>query len=275
MPCLNNTTFFLRKFILPILISCGFILNMFSFLVMKRIKGSTAKYMSFLGLVDSCVLLLGGVNLWLHSVNYNSLPMATVIGCKLVPFLFYSLADYSVLIIVVMTGERFYGIWKPYHAKQINKKRLFKINLIGGAFFCSLVNLHFVFTHSLVEQDDLVFRYYNSSQVPIELDQPKKNKICAYIIWKTFYEKYWIFIDASIYSFIPFMLITIFNILIIGLLNKAEKTNFKLSESVKSLDKKSKSTYESSQTFCSKSFKRKLNREKLEHSSRNSNVCLD
>ena len=140
MSYLKQSTYALRQFMLPVLIVFGFILNMFSFLVMKRIKGSsTAQYMSFLGLVDSGVLLLGGVNLWLHSVNYNSLPMASVIGCKLVPFMFYSLADYSVMIIVIMTCERFYAVWKPLQVNQFNKKRMFRLNLSVSALLCMCV----------------------------------------------------------------------------------------------------------------------------------------
>jgi len=260
MSYLKQSTYFMRRFMLPILITCGFVLNMFSFFVMKRIRGSsTAKYMSFLGLVDSGVLLLGGVNLWLHSVNYNSLPMASVIGCKLVPFMFYSLADYSVMIIVIMTCERFYAVWRPLQANQSNKKRMFRFNLTVSALLCMLVNSHFVFTHNLVEQideqDQMVRNNYNnnndhtvksnsnkSSFIYIENNndsfgivnynkqQFNQNKICVYVAWIEFYENFWIYIDASIYSFIPFILITLFNVLIISLLNKADAKSVGLRE---------------------------------------------
>ena len=42
--------------------------------------------------------------------------------------MFYSFADYSVFIIVLMTFERFYAVWKPFKAKQMNKKRIFRFN---------------------------------------------------------------------------------------------------------------------------------------------------
>jgi hypothetical protein len=62
--------------------------------------------------------------------------------------------------------------------------------------------------------------------------------VCEYIIWKDFYEFYWIFIDASIYSFIPSVLIFILNILMIGILKKAEKKSRNLNE-VKSIKRNS------------------------------------
>lgn len=116
--------YYLRVFVLPVLIVCGFVLNMLSFLVMKRIRScsTTSNYMAFLGLVDSGVLLIGGVSLWVHSVNTNfSFTLASILTCKLIPFLMYTLADLSVFIIVIMTAERFYAVWKPLQANKANK----------------------------------------------------------------------------------------------------------------------------------------------------------
>lgn len=277
---LSDVTFLLRKFFLPILISCGFILNMISFIVMQRIKGSsTAKYMSFLSLVDSGVLLLGGVNLWLHSANYNSLPMASVIGCKLVPFLFYSLADYSVFIIVIMTAERFYAVWKPVHSSHLNKKRLFRLNLFLASLFCMLVNFHFILTHSLDEQVDETYQEeineFHLNSTLISLIEPKVNKICVYVEWKVFYEKYWIYIDASIYSFIPFILITIFNILIIRLLSKADKKGNQLNADgvVCKLRKRTTSNDSKDENFII-SWRKKRSENSISYCQNNQNVSI-
>jgi hypothetical protein len=116
-----------------------------------------------------------------------------------------------------------------------------------------------VFTHNLVEQideqDQMVRNNYNnnndhtvksnsnkSSFIYIENNndsfgivnynkqQFNQNKICVYVAWIEFYENFWIYIDASIYSFIPFILITLFNVLIISLLNKADAKSVGLRE---------------------------------------------
>lgn len=117
--------YYLRLYVVPVLVIIGFILNMLSFLVMKRIRSSTtSNYMALLGLVDSGVLLIGGFSLWTHTINANiAFTSASIISCKLVPFLMYTLADLSVFIIVIMTAERFYAVWRPLKANKMAKKR--------------------------------------------------------------------------------------------------------------------------------------------------------
>jgi len=226
---------YLRSYGIPGLITIGILLNTMSFLVLKRIKSSsTAQYMSFLGLVDTGVLLAGAFSIWLHYINLDSLPLISWLGCKLTMFLFYTLADYSVLIIVIMTAERFYGVWKPVHANKWTKKRFI---LIISFMFCCLLNSHFIFTHSIVEYPDSssihesssssssLYLHSNKSLLNLNETLSMNTSACEFVVWKEFYEKYWIFIDATIYSFIPFVAITFFNILIIRFLNRAEKIN--------------------------------------------------
>jgi hypothetical protein len=198
---------------------------------MKRIKiSATTKYMSFLALIDSGVLLIGGISLWINTINYSSLLTVSIVSCKLIPFLFYSLADYSVVIIVLMTFERFYGVWRPFQSNKMNNNNK---NLIISCLFCCLINCHFLFTHSLVFDDHHNHHLASNETTKMTtiIEQHNTNFICEYIMWKDFYEKYWIFIDSSIYSFIPSFLIFILNILIISLLNNASKVNSRLSYS--------------------------------------------
>lgn len=212
-----QATQLIRSVVGPLIISLGLILNTVSFLVMKNIKSSTANYMTYLALIDSGVLSVGLVSLWLHSANHNTLPIITEISCKAAPFLFYSLADFSVLVILIMTGERFYAVWQPISNGKTNRKRRFKINLSVALIFCLLVNSHFVYTHSLNRLSALDEETSNSTD---ELVEP--NILCEDTKWKEFYETYWVYIDASLYSFIPFIAITVLNILIIVTLKQAE-----------------------------------------------------
>ena len=231
----------LKMFLFPIL-ACGFITNTISFLVMKRIKNSsTAKYMSFLALVDSGVLLAGGLSICLHSINYDSFYLISFLACKFIPFSFYSLADYSVLLIVSMTGERFYGVWKPFSWNKISKDRLIRLNLIFGCLFCCLLNSHFLFTHSLVDQvNDTSNVSFKGKYQTDSFNSNKADYVCEYVYLKDFYDHYWVYIDASIYSFIPSFLIFTLNILIIRMLNKADKINSNLSQKYQSDTKANK-----------------------------------
>jgi hypothetical protein len=57
-------------------------------------------------------------------------------------------------------------------------------------------------------------------------------KICINNKWKSFYVNYWIYIDATVYSFLPSTLITIFNALNIIRLIKERKKSFELQQTV-------------------------------------------
>ncbi len=231
MVSLLDAAYMVNTYLLPILISCGFVLNMLSFLVMRRIKNSTtARYMSFLALTDTGVLIIGAINKWFTETS--------LVGCKLFPVLFYSFADYSVLIIVLMNGERLYAVWRPVQAKNLLKTHFYRIFLALAGFFCFSINSHFIFSHSVVIHELIIqettavsftdltsIRKNNKSYISQEVS------VCEYVRFKEFYEYYWIFIDATIYSFLPFVLLTIFNILIIYTLKQADNMNWNLSSS--------------------------------------------
>lgn len=147
---MSEVAYALRVYFLPVLVIGGSVLNMLSFAVMRRIRSSiTSNYMATLGLVDSGVLIIGGVSLWMHTVDSSfSFPLLSTITCKLVPFALYTLADLSVFIIVIMTAERFYAVWRPLQASKRGKKRDFKMAMIASIVICAAINSHFVFTHS-------------------------------------------------------------------------------------------------------------------------------
>lgn len=147
---MSEVAYYLRAYFLPVLIIGGSVLNMLSFAVMRRIRSSiTSNYMATLGLVDSGVLIIGGVSLWMHTVESSfSFPLLSTMTCKLVPFALYTLADLSVFIIVIMTAERFYAVWRPLQASKRGKKRDFKMAMIASILICAAINSHFVFTHS-------------------------------------------------------------------------------------------------------------------------------
>lgn len=197
---------YLKLYVIPSLIGVGIILNMASFSVLKSYKSSSiAQYMSFLGLIETFVLIIGAISLY----SLNTVSFITVFGCKSTLFLYYSLADYSVYIIIIMTFERFYGVWRPVQANKSTKNNYI---LLIALLFCLLVNSHLAFTHTMVTQ------YVNST---VEAN----NSACEYVIWNEFYETYWIYIDATIYSFMPFCILTILNTLIFTCLKKAETNN--------------------------------------------------
>ena len=138
--------------------------------------------------------------------------------------------DFSVATIVIMTAEKLYAIYKPMKARLLkyNRKRSIYIVLIA-LLICSLMNFHFLITHSVtnIQLNNLKNQSSNISNSTI---------MCANDKWFLFYNYYWPYIDATLYSFLPFLLITVLNILIVVCLVKEKKESCMLQ---KSLQKKS------------------------------------
>ena len=69
----------LRVFFLPIIIVIGSFLNTFLFFVMRQLQTTTSLYLQLLAIVDTVVLLTGGLNLWLLSTfNWTIIQQSTV-----------------------------------------------------------------------------------------------------------------------------------------------------------------------------------------------------
>ncbi len=78
----------------------------------------------------------------------------------------------------------------------------------------------------------------NTSFVESSAVAPDSSELkCGHIMWQDFYYKYWIYIDASIYSLVPSTLLIIFNVLIIKYLFKASSESSMLNEEGKSFIK--------------------------------------
>jgi hypothetical protein len=194
----------------------------------------------------------GGLNLWLTTQFKWSLLEISSSACKIGTFSIYTLLDMSVLIIVIMTGEKLFAVTRPIKCHQVkfNKKR--SIFLAFFAFiFCATVNSHYFYTYSILGFDELL-----NEEVDYEFNSSKNknnntNKLagfCRYEKWKTFYQNYWAFIDASIYSFLPLTLLSIFNILIVIFLIKAARVRSKLKSHERTLTNSAYVSYKKTTT---------------------------
>ena len=159
----------------------------------------------------------GGLNLWLeNSLNWK-ITQTSVVVCKVFPFFTYTMLDFSVAIIVIMTGKKLYAVLFPITANKLNSSRKEIITVLLALFGCIIINSHFLFSLELVKVH--IINSFNNS-----LD------MCTNSKWDTFYQNYWIYIDAIIYSFLPFVLINIFNVSIIICLVQHKKNRLKLLE---------------------------------------------
>ena len=158
----------------------------------------------------------GGLNLWLESAfNWKLTGISTVV-CKIFPFFTYTMFDYSIAIIVIMTSKKLYAVSFPLRANALKFSRKESIPALSALLICCIINSHFLFSLTLAEV--ISTNSFNSSTM----------NVCINDKWYDFYDNYWIYIDAAVYSFLPFVLITITNISIIIFLVKEKKKSLTL-----------------------------------------------
>lgn len=86
----------LEMITLPILIICGSIFNIMTFIVMRRKRmrvSSTCFYMAVLAVTDTLVLWTGCLNQWFYIIHVPTVVAKSNFTCKLLPFLFVFFAD--------------------------------------------------------------------------------------------------------------------------------------------------------------------------------------
>ena len=154
--------------------------------------------------------------------------MSTVV-CKVFSFFIYTMLDFSVLIIVILTGTKLYAISYPIKANASHFNRTKSaIILLSALLACFTVNSHFLLTLQMVEVQDHN-KSINNSQINFP-DFINCTMECKTAKWNVFYDYYWVYIDATIYSFLPFSLISIFNTLIDRRLVREKKDSLKLQQ---------------------------------------------
>ena len=195
-------------YIFPVIFLIGTVCNILTFIVMRRKKmrhQSTYFYMAVLAMADEMVLTVGCLNYWIWIYTGKNIILLSNITCKLGCLLLYATFHFSVWTVVIMTIERFIAVALPLQASHLCTVKRAKSATVLLAIIILLINVHFLFTHTLITHHDPI------SCSPISTTAEE------------FMNNIWPWIDASIYSFIPLTLLIIFNILIIYNLLKASK----------------------------------------------------
>ncbi|XP_059164420.1 thyrotropin-releasing hormone receptor-like [Physella acuta] len=182
--------------ILPVLIVVGTFGNVFSFIILRRkqmLKVSSYLYLAVLAIIDTCVLYIGGLRLFLLHLLQVDIQDLGDWQCKVIVTFSYVVADLSVWLIIAVTVERYIVVCFPFRASSMcnvtrAKKVIFSLFLLFLAF-----NSHTFWT--------------------VRLDS---KGICSPgEEYKYMYNHVWSMIDFIVYSIFPFISITIMNILII------------------------------------------------------------
>ncbi|KAL8582770.1 hypothetical protein ACOMHN_021882 [Nucella lapillus] len=193
----------LMLYVPPILIVVGTLGNVFSFIILRRramAKVSSYLYLASLAVADSLVLYIGLLRLWMGEVTGTDFHYATDWLCKLTISFGYMASDLSVWLIIAVTVERYIVVCFPLKAStMINTTRAKKV-IAFLVLLMFTINLHFFWTVEIVERPVDGRNVGNCEAAPFH--QPLVNGV-------------WPWVDACIYSFVPFIVILVLNILII------------------------------------------------------------
>ncbi|CAH8602878.1 unnamed protein product [Schistosoma intercalatum] len=229
------------NYIPPLIFFIGTIGNLFSFLVFYKrttLYPSTHIYLLFLAIVDEGVLCIGLLRRWLDKLLFIRIEDKHWLLCKSIQFIGVTTSYISVWIIVLITVERTIVVISPINSICINRIKRSYISIIILCILSSIICIHFFITVNLVTTNSsyydqnhtnfplatndyyyLKFNINNNTIQPLNnnLHDLNDNLICDfYFIFKqNGFQSIWIWIDATLYSYLPFIIILISNIIIL------------------------------------------------------------
>lgn len=187
----------------PILIFLGTFGNLFSLVIllqssMRRV--SSYVYLAVLAVADTLVLFTGLLRQWIGDITGTDIRRKYDWSCKTISALGYIFSDYSVWLIIAVTVERYLAVCHPLKAQRMcSPRRAVKIS-VGIFALLFLINTHFFWTVQIVY-------YEHKGELYAQCDGGANFEALVRTIWP--------WVDAFMYSFIPFITILIFNALII------------------------------------------------------------
>ena len=165
---------------------------------------TTSIYMVALAVLDTLLLYVGLLPYWIYfrcDVDWYSLHTSS---CKALLFLLYLLVHLEAWVLVNLTMERLVAVLSPHKVKIYFSKTNAVIGLTVTTLAIMTLDLHFLWTHSLVEY--VVDRATGTTA-----------KKCADINEDVviFMFRAWPWLDMAVASVIPFIVILVSNVIII------------------------------------------------------------
>lgn len=191
----------LLLYVPPVLVTIGTFGNVFSFIILRQsmMKVSAYFYLAILSIMDLLVLYVGLLRLWVGQLTDDVRDQSTWL-CKAIIFLGYATSDLSVWLIIAVTAERYVAVCHPLIASSMCNVHRAKIVVIFLSAVFLLFNFHFFWTV------DLSYNSYKGSLM---------TKCEASHAFTFLVNEVWPWVDASVYSFLPFVIITVLNCCII------------------------------------------------------------
>ncbi|ESN91454.1 hypothetical protein HELRODRAFT_189697 [Helobdella robusta] len=201
-----------------------------SVLVRKRMRRvSTYTYLSVMSVVDTLVLTMGLLQLWIgERSNLGWLRDQSNVACKTLNVFSYSMSDLSVWLIIAVTVERFIAVCHPLRAASMCRRRIALKVMMVLSILAFTVNGHFIWTAELKESSEMFSTYEITEEGTNLCSSVKKSRCMAAGGHEDFIQKYWPWVDAIFYSFLPFVVIISLNCMIIRRVMVAKRRRWKM-----------------------------------------------
>ena len=194
----------LMEYFPPFLVVIGTFGNIFSFVILRRkvmSMQSTYLYLAVLAWADTLVLYVGLLRLWISELSGRDFKNDNDWFCKITSALLYTSSDYSVWLIIAVTVERYIVVCHPFKASVLCKTARAKRALVLILLLTFGINSHFFWTVEV-------------SQIPYDFGNKSESHCGGKQEYDGFF-KAWSWVDAIKYSFLPLVIITLLNSMII------------------------------------------------------------
>ena len=192
---------YLQLYVPPVLLVLGTVGNLLSFVIMSRnmFKASTYSYLAALAIMDILVLYIGLLRMWVGSFSVD-IQLISNWMCKLVTFLGYVSSVTSVWLIIAVTIERFIAVKFPLRAPRMCNVHRARIVILTMFIATCFLNMHYMWTVELKADDA-------NGTMSRQCEASSDHRVLVVEVWP--------WVDAAVYSLVPFTVITILNILIV------------------------------------------------------------
>ena len=192
------------QIVLPVLLVLGTIGNMLSVIVLSRKamkKSVSSTFLLGLSVADLLVLYVCLMRDWIRYIK-TDVRHAANWTCKGQYWLHYALLDFSIWLLTALTVERFLSTFKPISKKILCTRWRAKRVIICILIVDLIVHCHFLFGMELK---------------PVRSGNGSQHYSCgpASDGYDTFFKYVWHYIDLSLFSIVPFLILSSSNIYII------------------------------------------------------------
>jgi len=209
----------LLLYVPPIFFIIGLIGNMLSAVILTRPPMrsiSTYRYLTVLSFTDSLVLSVGLLRMWLGQllIGYDVLDQWTW-ACKLVNVVGYTVSNFSVWLIVAVTVERFIAVCYPLMAPSVCSRRRSTRIILAVLAVQVTIHVHFAWTVGVYATTAPSPTSTTDNVTGVRASVSEGGTQCvASEGFETLIDDVWPIVDAAIYSFVPFVVIMVFNAMI-------------------------------------------------------------